>query len=144
MREARWRDVRGLHVGGKYWRRGWTDRWFRDGNRRVALRDALGPEMMSAAVLTRDALDGRVSSLTRRLDANIVLLELSSGGEDTKRVHDLAGLVNDHVNYLAWLRRQDDDALEIAVAERLVLHDLMALSRLVRWLLGVGGQPRDV
>lgn len=139
MRESRWRDVRGLHVGGKYWRRGWTDRWFRDGNRRAELREALGLR----AVRARDVIDARASSLTRRLDANIVLLELSSGGEDTKRVHDLAGLVNDHVNYLSWLRRQDDDALEIAIAERLVLHDLMALSRLVRWLLGLGGQPKD-
>lgn len=139
MRESRWRDARGLHVGGKYWRRGWTDRWLRDGHRRAELKGALGHR----AVLERALVDARVSSLTRRLDANIVLLELSSRGEDTRRVHDLGALVNDQVNYLSWLRRQDDDALEIAVAERLVLHDLMDLSRLVRWLLGVGGQPRN-
>lgn len=139
MPEARWRDLRGLHVGGKYWRRGWTDRWFRDGERRAELKTALGP----GAMLARDQVDARASSLTRRLDANIVLLELSTSGADTDRVHELGALVNDHVNYLSWLRRQDDDALEIGIAERLVLHDLMDLSRLVRWLLGLGGRPQD-
>ncbi len=139
MRESRWRDLRGLHVGGKYWRRGWTDRWFRDGNRRAELKRALGPR----GVPPRTETDARVFRLTRSLDGNIALLELSSGGDDAQRVHELAALVNDHINYLAWLRRQDDDALELAIAERLVLHDLMALCRLVRWLLGAGGRPKD-
>lgn len=139
MPDARWRDVRGLSVGGKYWGRGWTERWLREAERRSIIRQALGER----ALEDREELKNQVSGLTRRLDETIALLDLGSSGEDSRRIHELAASVNDHLNYLGWLRRQDDTSLELACAERLVLHDLLRVMRLARWWLGVGGMPAE-
>ena len=134
---ARWRDARGLSLGGKYWGRGWTERWLREASRRQDVRTALGQGVLE----DRDRVNARVSNLTRQLDELIVLLDLGSRGEDTTRVRDLAARVNDHVNYLGWLRRQDDDPLEIACAERGVVCDLIGVLRRARYWLGIGGTP---
>ena len=138
MSDARWRDVRGLSLGGKYWGRGWTQRWLREAELRSSIRQALGEH----ALEDRERLNSRVSGLTRRLDETISLLDLGSSGEDSRRVRELAASVNDHLNYLGWVRRQDDAPLELACAERLVLHDLMQVLRLARWWLGTGGGAR--
>ncbi len=135
MPDARWRDARGLSLGGKDWGRGWTQRWLREAERRCSLRQALGER----ALEDQEGLLSRISGLTRRLDETIALLDLGSSGEDARRVRELAASVNDHLNYLAWIRRQDDDPLELACAERLVLHDLIRMLRLARWGLGTGG-----
>jgi hypothetical protein len=137
MPDARWRDVRGLSVGGKYWGRGWTQRWLREAERRSLIRQALGER----ALADQEELKNQIPVLTRRLDETITLLELDSAGDDTKRVHSLAARVNDHLNYLGWLRRQDDAPLEFACAERLIVHDLLRMLRLARWWLGTGGMP---